>query len=109
MPMRINAENALSRSRNYHLDELEEYRYLSSEVASLETEVSRLITQEADRGKTSVIYNFATKDKKTDKETFMKAKLMCEELHYHGFDTSIFFDDYEGSYPTGYRVVILWE
>lgn len=108
MAMRINAENALIMSRNYHLDELEEYRYLSSEVSSLETEVSQLITQEADKGKTSVIYNFATKDKKADKETLMKAKLLCEELHYHGFDTSIFFDDYESSYPTGYRVVIMW-
>lgn len=106
--MRINAENALSRSRNYHLDELEEYRYLSNEVASLETEVSQLIVHAADIGETSVIYNFETRDKKADKEIFMKAKLLCEGLHYHGFDTSIFFDDYEGSYPTGYRVVIMW-
>lgn len=108
MPMRVDAKTALSRSKNYQSDELEEYRYLADEIASLESEVSQLITQTADTGETSVIYNFATKDKKIDKETLMKAKLLCETLHRHGFNTSVFFDEYEADYPTGYRVVIMW-
>lgn len=104
MPMRIDAKSALSRSKNYQSDELKEYRYLADEVASLETEVLQLIMDTADTGKTSVIYNFGG----SDKETYMKARLLSEALHRLGFNTNIFFGDYEADYPTGYRVVIMW-
>lgn len=107
--MRIDAKTALNRSKKYQSDELSNYRYLADEVALLETEVLQLVMDTADTGKTSVIYNFAIKDSESDKETHIKAKLMCEALHRLGFNTSIFFDDYEADYRTGYRVVIMWE